>query len=738
MVDENRQRAIDSYPHRKAQLERLARARQPSGYDPTAIVLGGDDAGAPIVLSERARLEHTHVIGAPGGGKSKFLEHCIRQDVIAGRGVCVIDPHGSHPESLYRSMLVWLSERQMDRPVHIIDPNAPTHTVGFNPLARPDREVALSVIAAATLEAFERVWGDENIDERPTMQRVLEATFVTLAELGLTLAEAELLYDPDDARGIRALVRSKVTDRSAQSFLARLDRLARSMRDFDAETIGPVNRISKLTRSPGIRNIIGQTDSTIDLGAALDEGHVILVNLSGGNAVYENDADLLGRLLTRFLFFHAKRRAHPERPFFLYLDECHRYLSGDIEKLLAEARKYGLGLILSHQMLRHLGEPQDLTRHAVLNTTNVKVVFRLQNPAEAMELAEAIMRINYETPVQASIRPTVVGHKRTSLASESTGEQNSTSETEGAAIANAQGVNFTRATISTKSIAEGRVSSESVGISRSAGVSIGEMSSMSEADATTSMISSGESTGMSAGEVTMPIGEDGLFLAAPDPTVLSATHGESGAQHTSTGTGMSSVHSAAHGTSRVETAMEGETRASSTAHSITRGQSEGVSEARGENQTRTETLSKSHGVTKGTSGTKGTSEALEPVYADRPSSFHSKENLVSMAGDLLRALTAGRAYFSYVDRIGRKDGSLTVRNVPSPKISQLAFEALRMRMLEASPSAKDAKQAAALILERERMLILAARTVEIPPPDPVTFREPLRKLRLPKKRPGKA
>ncbi len=382
----------------------------PRVVDPTALVLGRDAAGKPFLLPLRARLEHAHVIGASGGGKSKFLEHCIRQDIQAGRGVCIVDPHGNHPESLYRSTLAWLGERRINRPVHIIDPNAPTHTVGFNPLARPDRGVALSVIAAATLEAFERVWGDENIDEKPTMQRVLEATFVTLAELGLTLAEAELLYDPEDTRGIRALVRAKVTDRTAQSFLARLDRLGRSPRDFDMETIGPLNRISKLTRSPAIRAIIGQTETSIDFRAVLDEGHVVLVNLSGGDAVYEDDADLLGRLLTRFLFFHAKRRAHPERPFFLYLDECHRYLSGDIPNLLAEARKYGLGTILAHQFLQQLGEPQDLLRHAVLNTTNFKAVFRLQNPAEAAELAEAIMPIDYETPVKASVRPTVNDH----------------------------------------------------------------------------------------------------------------------------------------------------------------------------------------------------------------------------------------------------------------------------------------------------------------------------------------
>jgi len=723
------------------EAERLARTRKPAPpapRDPTRLILGLDPERRPVSISARARLEHAHVIGASGGGKSKFLQHCVLQDIAMGHGVCLVDPHGNHPDSLYRAILVWVGTHKMTRPVHIIDPNAPTHTVGFNPLARPDRGVALSVIAAATLEAFERVWGDENIDEKPTMQRVLEATFVTLAELGLTLAEAELLYDPEDARGIRALVRSKVTDRTAQSFLARLDRLGRSPRDFDMETIGPLNRISKLTRSPAIRAIIGQTETSIDFRAVLDEGHVVLVNLSGGDTVYEDDADLLGRLLTRFLFFHAKRRAHPERPFFLYLDECHRYLSGDIEKLLAEARKYGLGTILSHQFLRQLGEPQDMLRHAVLNTTNFKAVFRLQNPAEAAELAEAIVPLNYEMPVKASVRPTVIGHARTLLSSESAGDQSSVSETDGHAVGDVVGESFTTATMTAESSAEGVTQGKSISTSRSRGISLGEMSSSSEAAGMMSMTSSGISTGTSAGEVMTPLAQDGIFLPAPDPTVLSATRGESGAQTSSSGTGLSAMRSAARGSSRASNSSEGDTRASSTARSVTKGTTYAVSEAHGEMRARTETVSKARGVTQGVSTTTGKSEAFEPVYADLPSSFHSKENVLSMAADALRGLPAGRAFVGFVDQAGRKSGYLVVPLVQSPDLPETAFEELRARMLEASPSAESAEKAAALTLERERMLLSAARTVEVPPPDPTSFREPAPKRRLAKRPPGKA
>ena len=93
-------------------------------FDRSAIVLGRDQRGVSVILPERPRLEHAHVIGTTGGGKSKFLEHCIRQDIIDGRGVCVVDPHGEHPASLYRALLAWLDKSGYAnrRTIHLFDP----------------------------------------------------------------------------------------------------------------------------------------------------------------------------------------------------------------------------------------------------------------------------------------------------------------------------------------------------------------------------------------------------------------------------------------------------------------------------------------------------------------------------------------------------------------------------------------------------------------------------------------
>lgn len=86
------------------------------------VILGSDECDLPFRLDERSRLEHMHVIGTTGSGKTNLIEHMVRQDILNGRGVCVIDPHGS----LFRNLVTWLSESGLakQRTVHLVDPNA--------------------------------------------------------------------------------------------------------------------------------------------------------------------------------------------------------------------------------------------------------------------------------------------------------------------------------------------------------------------------------------------------------------------------------------------------------------------------------------------------------------------------------------------------------------------------------------------------------------------------------------
>jgi hypothetical protein len=680
------------YPH----LVRVSRS--PARVDRSAIVLGRDEFATPLFLPQRARLEHMHVIGTTGGGKSSFLQHCLRQDIADGRGVLYVDPHGDHPASGYRELLTWLHAGgyTRTRTIHLIDPNASTHTVGFNPLERPDPQTDLSVIAGVALEAFERVWGGEDTQTKPTIRRVLKATFVALAQLGLTLVEAGQLYDPDDASGVRGWAIETITDPYARDVLKRLHQLAedpRTRRDFGVEVVGPINRLSEFVGSAAIRSIVGQTENTIDLRTAMDEGHVILVNLSGGRLVYERDADLLGRLLTRFLFFHAKRRHHPERPFYVYLDECHRYLSGDLENILAELRKFGCGAVLSHQWQAQLAAEDENMLAAVRNATNVKVVFRIKDPVEATELADMVLGYNLEMPVRVLTKPAVVGHRLVRLKSESSSEQ--------AAFTDMQ------------SQTEGRSVTESEGWAESTAETVGEaiMSAEGEAAMSADMISSassaasGTSSGISntfgVGLQTSPFGNPAIqtdIFGNPIITGVAQSDGFQSSDATMTGSAASQGRSSS--SSRGRSSSTARTAGRSTSGAV--GYTESVSRSVGTAQTR------------GQARAQGLQEAFEPLYAEQPTSVHSLENLRYMAGQVLCNLTTGRAAISFVDAGGMKRAALIVANVENRALPATEFEALRHRVFEASPSATPVAAAIQSIAARQAALIEAAGNAQRP------------------------
>ncbi len=516
---------IERHPKLGGLLAR-PRAEPPIPFDSGAVVLGRDSRDRPLVLPERARLEHMHVIGATGSGKTNLLEHLIRQDIVLGRGVLVIDPHGNHPGSLYRSLLAWIAGQGFDRTrtLHLIDPNATSHTFGFNPLSPPDAETAHSVVAEAVFEAFERLWGDEDGNSKPTIQRVLTATFTALSEQGMTLAEARLLLDPDDRHGIRARVLEQLEDSYAHDEIDWLHHIGLEKggrRDFRAEVVGPLNRIAKLVRSPTMRTIVGQARSTIDLRQAMDEGHIILCNLAGGAQVYEQGADMLGRLLTRFVFFHARRRRRPERMFVAYLDECHRYLSGDIPNMLAEVRKHGVAIVAAHQWLAQLGRPDDPVREAVCKGPNIKVVFRIKDPREAAELAEAVMPLDLERPVAALIKPTVVGHRRTLFHSASAAHSRSQTVTTG----ESESVTESEAFGTDHSVTHSESTSETAG--RSSTDSSGESASRSDPDEVTDSTGRSDTTSSSTTTVSS--------TAETDGTSHTMTRGETVGHSTSRG-----------------------------------------------------------------------------------------------------------------------------------------------------------------------------------------------------------
>ena len=254
-------------------------------------VLLGYENGRPIWLDDNARLEHCWIIGATGSGKSTLAASLILQDFARGRGGILIDPHGD----LYRTVLAELHVRGFleSGRVHLIDPNIRSYTLPFNPLALlPDTDV--SVLADALLEAVERVWGDEDTHQKPSIRSNLKSALIALAELGWPLTDTKLLFDPDDTHGVRARAITELKNEYAREELERLHRTAladRSKREFNLEVRGPINRLNEFTSSNAIRAMLGIVDEpgqprrTFPWLECMERGDIVLFNAEHGGAV---------------------------------------------------------------------------------------------------------------------------------------------------------------------------------------------------------------------------------------------------------------------------------------------------------------------------------------------------------------------------------------------------------------------------------------------------------------------
>lgn len=337
----------------------------PSALRVGEVVLGENrhrGHGVPVALRAQDRLRHTHLIGATGTGKSTFLLNLIRQDLEAGRGLALLDPHGD----LADEVLGLVPENRMDDTV-LFDPADEEFPVGFNVLdAHSDREKELlSSDLVGVFKRFSTSWGDQ-------MSAVLGnavLAFLESADGGSLLDMRRFLMDAK----VRAPVLATVSDPLVVSFWKE-----EFPRLVGRPQMPIITRLDAFLRPKCIRNIVCQRQSRFDLGSIMDTGGIFIARLSQG-AIGEQNAYLLGSLLVakfQQASLARERQAESERrPFYLYLDEFHHFTTPSIASLLSGARKYRLGLVLAHQELRQLAE-YDI-RSAVLANAGTRVCFRV-------------------------------------------------------------------------------------------------------------------------------------------------------------------------------------------------------------------------------------------------------------------------------------------------------------------------------------------------------------------------
>ena len=337
------------------------------------IRIGKDIKTAKYVkLTSEQRSTHMQIIGASGEGKSKFMEHLIREDIKNKNGLCLIDPHGY----LYNDIIKWCTSKGFINrdyfPLEFIlfEPSEDTWSFGFNPLKVGSSDISFHV--DAMVKAVAKVWGGEDSNKTPLLKRMLRILFHVLAEQELSLLEAYLLISP-----VQSELRKYITKQIKDVIIREQWEYFNTLRpnQFNEQVGSTINRMMEFLASPIIRNIIGQIENTIDFQEVMDKGKIVLVNLASSDKISEDNAQLLGTLLVNELWQKAKGRPKNSKPFYLYIDECSLFINNDIARILDEGRKFGLHLILAHQHLDQLKRVSDVVYKSVLTDAKTKVVF---------------------------------------------------------------------------------------------------------------------------------------------------------------------------------------------------------------------------------------------------------------------------------------------------------------------------------------------------------------------------
>lgn len=354
---------------------------------------GGEGAVQVSVSADARKRTHMMVLGSPGRGKSKLLQHAVQNDIWRRQGVCVLDIHGT----LYEDVKRWCSYHFfLNRNIVSLDPSRGEYVKGFNPfLARPG--VAVDVQVAGMVQALLRVWGAENSNETPTLDRVLRLIFTAMIVRTIPLHDAFHLINFGES-GLRAEVIAAFDEPVIKAAWQQIHSLKKAG-EWRAEVLSTENRLFRLVSSPTIRRFMGVVDRSFALDCldVMNRGDVLLVNLKESSNLSEENAKAFAALLINDLFKSAimfrdrDTLGSDPLPFYVYLDEWQNFVTPDIKKILAQARKFGLLLVLANQDLAQIREAFSSEFVDTLMTCcGIKACFGGLNRADAIRVAQEI------------------------------------------------------------------------------------------------------------------------------------------------------------------------------------------------------------------------------------------------------------------------------------------------------------------------------------------------------------
>lgn len=311
------------------------------------------------------RRRHMYLIGKTGMGKSTIQENMIVEDIRAGHGVAVVDPHGD----LAEKVIQYVPDNRINDVVYF-NPADHEYPIAFNIVEHVDINYR-HLVASGLIGVFQKLWAES---WGPRLEYILRNAILAVLDYpGSTLLSVvRMLSD----KKFRKRIVDNIQNPVVKAFW--MNEFASYNDKFASEAIAPIqNKVGQFLSTSLIRNIIGQTKSTIDMRKIMDEGKILIINLSKGRIGEDNSALLGAMMITKIQLAAMSRVDTPEenrKDFFLYVDEFQNFATDSFAGILSEARKYRLSLILAHQYIEQLPET---VRNAVFGNVGTIVTFRV-------------------------------------------------------------------------------------------------------------------------------------------------------------------------------------------------------------------------------------------------------------------------------------------------------------------------------------------------------------------------
>ncbi len=322
-----------------------------------------------IYLSDEDRRRHMYVIGRTGTGKTEFLKSLMLQDILAGKGICFIDPHGDAAEDMLNLIP---PERAED--VIYFDPGDTERPFGMNMLEAYSEEQKHFIVAEILGLMYKLYDPNKTGIIGPRFEHgVRNAMLTAMAKPGNTFVEVmRIMTDQKFLQELLPLVDDPVVRRYWT------DQIAQTADFHKSEVLDyTVSKFGKFVTNRMMRNIIGQSQSSFDLRKVMDEGKILIVNLSKGKMGEEN-SNFLGLILVPKILAAAMSRSNipmeQRKDFFLYVDEFQNFASDTFASILSEARKYRLNLIVANQFI---GQIQEDVKNAIFGNVGTLISFRV-------------------------------------------------------------------------------------------------------------------------------------------------------------------------------------------------------------------------------------------------------------------------------------------------------------------------------------------------------------------------